>query len=172
MAIRRMEPLVARMVGDIELAALDENTRARKRGLERAGIAAPHDSAAMIEMQMRHDQVRDVAGFHPERAQMIRQPAVAVIEDLALDVAQPIADSGIDQDRVAALHYKRAGQVEADTIAIVGRMVALPQLARDNAEHASAVVAPQAVGEKCDGESADFDLRRCAAHCQCIRKIL
>ena len=41
----------------------------------------------MIEMQMRHDQMRDVARLHPERAQMLGDPSVAVIEDLALDGA-------------------------------------------------------------------------------------
>src|ERR1700722_963295 len=101
---------------------------------------------------------------------MLREPSVAMIEDLTLDVAQPIADSGVDQDSVAALHYKRAGQVEADTVALVGRMVALPEFARHDAEHASAVIAPQPVGEERDGESADFDLWRCAAHCECVRK--
>ena len=55
MAIRRVQPFVARIVGDFELTALHENSRARKRGLERAGIAPAHDPAAMIEMQMRHD---------------------------------------------------------------------------------------------------------------------
>ena len=87
---------------------------------------------------------------------MLREPAVAMIEDLALDVAQPIADSGIDQDRVAALHDKRTRQVEADTVALVGRMVALPEFARHDAEHASAVIAPQTVGEERDGERADL----------------
>src|ERR1700722_12986773 len=97
----------------------------------------------MIEMQMRHDQMRDVAGFHPKRTQMLRQPSVAVIEDLTLDCAEAIADSRIDQDRVAALQYKRTGQVQADTVALVGRMIGLPQFARHHAEHASAVIAPQ-----------------------------
>src|SRR3984957_13952830 len=164
MPIRRAEPLVARMVGDIELAALHENSRARKRSLQRAGIAPPHDPAAMIEMQMRHDQMRDVAGLHPKCAEMLRQPSVAMIEDLALDCAEAITDSGIDQDRVAALHYKRTGQVEADAIALVGRMIGLPEFARDDAEHASAVIAPQPVGDKRDLERADFDLRWYLSH--------
>src|SRR5271168_4776514 len=45
--IRGMQPLVARMVGYFELAALHEDSRARKRRFERARIAPPHDSAAM-----------------------------------------------------------------------------------------------------------------------------
>src|SRR5580658_5490447 len=118
----------------------------------------------MIEMQMRDDQMRDVAGFHPERAQMIRQPAVAMIENPALDIAQPVADSSIDQHGVGTFHDKRTREVQADAIALVGRMVALPQLARDDAEHASAVVAPQAVGQECDLEGADVYLRRCLSH--------
>src|SRR5580704_13749322 len=160
MPIRRAKPLVAWIVGDFELTALHEDSRTRERGLERAGITPPHDPPAMIEMQMRHDQMRDVARLHPQRLQMLREPSVAMIENLALDVAQPVADSRIDQDSVAALHYKRTRQIEADTIALVGRMVALPQFARHDAEHASAVIAPQPVGQERDGERADFDLWR------------
>src|SRR5260370_9420222 len=150
MPIRRAEPLVARMAGDFELAALHENPRARKRSLERAGIAPPHDPAAMIEMQMRHDQMRDVAGFHPKRAQMLRQPSVAMIENLTFDCAEAIADSRIDQDRVIALHYKWTRQVEADAIALVGRMIGLPEFAVHDAEQASARLRPHPAGETRD----------------------
>src|ERR1700683_1481765 len=118
----------------------------------------------MIEMQMRHDQMRDVAGFHPECAQMIWEPAVAMIENLPFHGAEAIADSSIDQDRVAALHYKRARQVKADTVAIVGRMIVLPQFARYHAEHASAVIAPQPGGPECHCERADIDLRWYLSH--------
>src|SRR5580692_7646805 len=126
MSICRAEPFVAWIVGDFELTALHENSRTWKRSLERAGITPAHDPSAMIEMQMRYDQMRDVARLHPQRLQMLREPSVAMIENLALDVAQPVADSRIDQDSVAALHYKRTRQIEADTVALVGRMVALP----------------------------------------------
>src|SRR5580700_11305412 len=126
MTIRRAQPFVARIVGDFEFAALHENSRAGKRGLEGAGVAPPYDPPAMIEMQMRYDQMRDVARLHPQGFQMLGEPSVAVIENLALDVAQPVADSRIDQDSVVALHYKRTRQVEADTVALVGGMVALP----------------------------------------------
>jgi hypothetical protein len=166
MPVSGAKPLVTGTVGDFELTALHENSRARKRGLERAGIASPYDPAAMIEMEMRHDQMRDVARLHPQRLQVLREPSVAMIENLALDVAQPVADSRIDQDSVVALHYKRASQVEADTVALIRRMIALPQFARHDAEHASAVIAPQPVGEERDGEGSDSDLWRCAAHCR------
>ena len=138
------------MVGDFELAALHENSRARKRSLERAGIAPPHDPAAMIEMQMRHDQMRDVAGLHPERAQMLRQPSVAMIENLALDVLRrlPIPVS----TRIASLPLIISGQVRLRRIRLrsSGGWLCLPEFARHHAEHASAVVAPQPVGEKRD----------------------
>ena len=55
----------------------------------------------MIEVQMRQHDVRDVPRFHAERLEPVGQPAVAVIENLALDRAQAIADSGVDDDRVA-----------------------------------------------------------------------
>src|ERR1700694_2355674 len=106
----------------------------------------------MIEMKMRNDERGDVAGFHPERADMIGEPSVAVIENLALDIAQSVADSGIDENCVAAFHDERAGEVQADAVALVGGMVVFPEFARDHAEHASAVVAPETVGEEGDGE--------------------
>ena len=57
----------------------------------------------MIEMQMRQQDVRDVAGLHAQRLETVRQPALLMVEDLALDRAQPVADSGIDQDRLVHL---------------------------------------------------------------------
>ena len=101
MAIRGAQPFIARIARDFQLAALHDDPRARKRRLERARLAPPHDPAAMIEMQMRQHDVRDVARLHPERLEPVGQPALAVIENLALDRAQPVADSGVDQDRVA-----------------------------------------------------------------------
>ena len=86
-AICGAQSFVARIACDFEFALLHEDSRARERSFERAGIPPPHDSSAMIEMQMRHDQMRDVARLHPERAQMLWEPSVAVIEDLALDRA-------------------------------------------------------------------------------------
>ena len=108
-------------------------------------------------MQMREHHVRHVTRLHPERLEAVGQPSLAVIENLALDRAQPVADSGVDQNRGAAAHYQRAGEIEPDAVAVVGRMVALPQLARHNAEHASAVVAPQPVAEHRDLEFTDPD---------------
>src|SRR6185437_3009047 len=67
MAIGGAQPFVARLACDFDLAALHDYPRARKRRLERSRLAPPHDSAAMVEMEMRQDHVRDVAGFHPER---------------------------------------------------------------------------------------------------------
>jgi hypothetical protein len=80
----------------------------------------------MIKMEMRQDDVGDVAGRHPERFQAVDQPPGAVVEDPALDRAQPVADSGVDYDRVAAAHDQRTGQVEANAVLIVGRMFPLP----------------------------------------------
>src|SRR5258708_40317291 len=118
----------------------------------------------MIEMQMRHDQMRHVTGLQSERAQMLRQPSVAMIEDLTFDRTEAIADSRIDKNRVAPPHYKRTGQVEPDTVAIVRLMVALPEFARHHAEHASAVIAPKPIGEECDSERADFYFRWYLSH--------
>src|ERR1700688_2818980 len=59
MPISGAKPFVTGSVGDFELTALHKISCARKRGLERAEIASPHDPAAMIEMQMRHDQMPD-----------------------------------------------------------------------------------------------------------------
>jgi len=127
MAIRGAQTFVARMPRDFDFAALDENARSRKSGLQGSRFAPLHDSTAMIEMQMRQDYVGDVAGLHPKRLQSTEKPAVAVVENLALDRAQPIADSGIDDDRILASDYQRTGQVEANPVLIVCWMLTLPQ---------------------------------------------
>src|SRR5438309_11467321 len=91
---------------------------------------------------------------------MIGQPSFAVIEDLALDGTEAIADAAIYQDGVAALQDERTGQVETDPVAIVRRMVALPKLARHHAKHASAVIPPEPIGEKRDDERTDLNFGR------------
>src|SRR5665213_2765444 len=96
--ISGVQAFVLRMPRDLDFAALDENARSRESRFERSRFAPLHDSAAMVEMQMREDHVRDIAGLHSERLQPVDQPAIAMIENLALDRAKPIADSGIDQD--------------------------------------------------------------------------
>jgi hypothetical protein len=42
------------------------------------------------------------ARLHAERLKPASQPAVAVVENLALHRAQPVANAGIDDDRVFA----------------------------------------------------------------------
>src|SRR5260370_4576835 len=75
-----------------------------------------------------------------------------MVEDFALDRVQAIADSGVDEDSVAAAHYERACEIEADAVLFVGRMVARPEFPRNHAEHASAIVAPDTIGQKRDRE--------------------
>ncbi len=87
----------------------------------------------------------DVARFHPKPLQTIDEPAVAVVENLALNFTQPVADPGIDHNRLAAFEDQRADEIKANTVFLVGRMFPLPQFARHDPEHASAVVAPHAI---------------------------
>src|SRR4051812_24272671 len=48
-----VQALVSRILRDLEFALLHKNPRLRKGRLESARLTTPHDSAAMIEMQMR-----------------------------------------------------------------------------------------------------------------------
>src|SRR5271167_2179793 len=105
-------------------------------------------------MQMREDYVRDVAGLHTKCFESVDQPAVVMVENLALDSAQPVADSRIHHDCLVAAHYQRAGQVEANSVLLIRWMFASPQLARYDAEHTAAVVAPDAIAQKRDREFA------------------
>ncbi len=89
-----------------------------------------------------------VARFHIKLLQAIDKPAIAMIEDLALDFAQPVADPGIHQDRLAVFENQWANKIEADAVFIVCRVFALPQLAWNYAEHTSAIVAPDAVAKE------------------------
>ena len=98
MTIRGPQPFIARRAGDFQLAALHHHPRPRKCRLQRARRPPPHNPAAVIEVQMRQHDVRHVPRFHPERLKPVGEPALAVIENLALDRAQAIADSGVDQD--------------------------------------------------------------------------
>src|SRR5277367_1544247 len=159
MAIGGAQPFVMRIASDLHFAALDEDSRAREGRLERPRFATLHNPATVIEMQVREDHMGDVAGLHAERLEPVYQPAVVMVENLALDRAQPVADPSIDHDRVITAHYERTGQVEADPVLLVCWMLALPQLARHDAEHAAAVIAPDAVAQKCDGEIAKLELR-------------
>src|SRR6202035_1871764 len=106
---------------------------------ERTRLAPPHDSSAMVKMEVREDYGGDVAGLHSERLEPAPQPTPPMVENLALDHAQPVADSRIDYDRVAAAQDQRTGQVKSNAVLIVGRMFPLPQFARNYAEHAAAV---------------------------------
>src|SRR5579872_4622596 len=91
---------------------------------------------------------------------MIGQPSFTMRENLSLDIGEAIADSAIDQNRVASAHDERAGEVQPDAILLIGRMLALPQLARHHPKHTSTVVPPQPVGEKRDGKRTDRDFVR------------
>jgi len=134
--------VLARLARRFEFALLHDQFRIRKGAFERARLAPAHQSSAMIKMKMRQDHVRDVAGLHPERAKMIDEPSFAVVENLSLGGRKPIADPGINQDRLAAFYDQGASEIEPDAILLVGRMLALPEFAGHHAEHASAVVPP------------------------------
>src|SRR5579863_1158961 len=158
--IGRAQPLVARPLRDFDFTLLHKDPRARESRFKPARRAPPHNPAAMIEVQMRQQHVRDIARLHPEHPQPIDQPALSMSEDAPLHRAQPIADARIHQDRFAAAHDQRTSKIEADTVLFVGRMLPLPQLARHHPEHAAAVVAPDTIGEKGDSEFADRDFLR------------
>src|SRR5215469_17456321 len=162
--IRCSEPLVRRLIGNIEFAPLHVDSRACERGFEHTRLAPAHQSAAVIEVEMRRDDVRDVAQLHPKSAQLIYEPAVLVREDFSFDIAQPIADPGIHQDRVAAAHDKRAREVEPDTVLHVGRIVALPQFAGNHAEHASTIITPKSVAQECNSKFTDLNFWRRFGH--------
>src|ERR1700730_934003 len=87
-----------------------------------------------------------------------------MIENTPLSRTQSIPDSRVDHDRVVSTHYQGAGEVEPDSVMRVCRMFAAPQLARRHAEHASAVVTPDAVGQKRDRKLADLNLWRSLDH--------
>src|SRR5690348_1380028 len=103
MAIRGAQTLVARVLGNVEFAPLNQNSRFRKRRLQYPRRPPTHHTAAMIEMQMRQHNLCNIASLHACAAESVQKPSVTVIEDLALDRAQTIADARVHQDGLAAV---------------------------------------------------------------------
>lgn len=145
-------------MGNFELSLLKKYSSFGKRGLELPGILPPYNSTTMVEMKMRQQQVSDITRFHTKLLQTIDKPAVAMVENLALNFAQAVTYPGIDHNRFAAFENQRADKIKADAVSIVRRMLALPQFAWDYPEHAPAVVTPDAITEESDGKLADLYL--------------
>src|SRR5579885_1337524 len=113
----------------------------------------------MIEMQMAQHHVCDVARFHPQGGQSVQQPSIFVSENLALDVLELLAASGVDETRFSTPDYLWTSQFEPDAVLFVGRMLFFPKFAGHHAEHAAAVVEPQAIGQKRHCQGANLNLR-------------
>ena len=77
-----------------------------------------HNPAPVIEVQMRQHDARHVPRFHPERLKPIEEPALAVIENLALDQARAIADT-------RAYHHSSSRRITSGQVEL-GRMRSLP----------------------------------------------
>src|SRR5260370_30124995 len=109
---------------------------------------------------MSQDRMCDVPGSHPQCRHPVHQPALGVAENGPLDIPEAVADPGIDQHRLASPHNQRTGEVQTNAIALVGRMIFLPQLPGHHPKHASAIVVPQAVGKEGNFEGTNLNLRR------------
>src|SRR5215472_7444492 len=159
-----MQALVAGVLRDLQLALLQKDLGTRKCGFERSRFLSTHQTAAVVKVKMRYDHPGDVTEFQPECAQVVGEPSVAMAENFAFHRVQAIADPRIDDDRFAAPQDQRTSQVEPDAIQVVGRMLTLPELTRHYAEHASAVVAPEPIGEKGNLERTDLERWRGLSH--------
>src|SRR5579885_1063465 len=159
MPVSGAQPLIAGSLRDFQFAFLYKNPRPRKRGFQGSRFAPADKATAMVEMQMRNDYRGHIAKFHSQRPQVIGKPSFAMIENLPLDRIEPVSDSRIDQNCLFSPRNQGTGQIKADSVLFVGRMLAFPELARHNAEHASPVVAPSPACE--EGYLESTDLQRC-----------
>src|SRR5262245_28497677 len=101
-AIGGMQAFVAGILRDLQLALLQKNLRPRKCSLELPRFLPPHQTAAVVEVKMRYDHPGDVTEFQAECPQVVGEPPVAMAENFAFYRVKAIADSSIDDDRVAA----------------------------------------------------------------------
>jgi len=75
----------------------------------------------VIEVKVREHDMRHVLGLEAGIAQPRGKPAATIdAVDRALSFREPLADSGVDENRVFAVHGERAVEAHRDAILIVG----------------------------------------------------
>src|SRR5262249_44881509 len=111
-----MQAFVAGILGDLELALLQEDLCPRKCSFELSRFRPAHQTAAVVKVKMRYDHPGDVTEFQAECPQVVGEPSVTMAENLAFYRVEAIADPGIDDDRSAAAQDKGTRQVEPDAI--------------------------------------------------------
>src|SRR5207245_10076390 len=94
-------------------------------------------------------------GSHAAFGELVEQARRLDPEDLALLRGELRAGPGLHDHHVVGVADEEAVHVHRDAIAIVGRLLLLPERLRDDAEHRAAVGLGHAVAEDLHVETAD-----------------
>jgi len=114
-------------------------------------VARPREPRGMVEVQVREDDMRDVARVDAELRERVDRGAALEVVHRALAVGPLVAAAGLDEDEPVArrLDEQRAGR-EGDAVVCVRLDPAGPHRLRDQAEHPAAVEAERAGAERLD----------------------
>ena len=151
------QAFVRRPGGQLPLGPLQHHPSVGKSRRDRAVVRLINHAAQMIEMQMAQHNVGHVFRCVTEGAQLAGQTAAAAGgKKLLLARTQPIPDAGVNDDEFTPRHNQRTGQAHGNTSALVGLLLALPDFTRDNTELRAAVIPPQPVVQKVNGDIPGF----------------
>src|SRR6266540_2346696 len=151
--------LLRRRVRELPRAALHVVRRAGEGELEAAALAPPRRAAGVVELQMGEHHVRHRVAPEPEACQPRVEPALRAVDrvDVRPFGVPLVPDAVVDEDdspRVA-VDRDEAAAGEADAVPGVRRDLALPERARDDAEHGAAVEGEPRVHDARDLVTAD-----------------
>src|SRR3954451_8572971 len=143
------QALIRRGEGQLPLTLLDIHARIGKHRPDFTIGGFINDTAYMIEVEVRENDMGYVLGRESQHSEISSQPfpALGRIDGLFTFV-QTIADAGIDQDEFFARNDEWAGETHFHAIPRISGFFFFPQLFGDDAELCAAVIPPEAVIKK------------------------
>jgi hypothetical protein len=97
------------------------------------------ESASMIKVQVRHDDMTDVACVNVDLVESVEHGAVFHRKDFAFFLRELVAVSGFNKNRSFTIAQENAIGIECNSIVVIGGRKFRPERARNHTKHTATV---------------------------------